>query len=190
VTSVQPLPERAESTIEPGPQLIRVRGLLGQQRQHSFLLHSNSDLTVRLNLTVRWNSVKVTHDVLVTVTTATPALPAADSGLRGWRGGDEKLVPVTVTGCGQSAARDPVPRASAHAGRSGKLAPLGQPPRNSSVVTGLAEVLASARSVTQGRRLVGQLTVIGVIRHVYVQWVIVWCSDDGDIRKVSRVNAV
>ena len=39
VARVQSLPERAKGVIQPGSQLIRVRGFLGEQRQHRFLLH-------------------------------------------------------------------------------------------------------------------------------------------------------
>jgi hypothetical protein len=39
VARVQPFPERPEGIIEPGSQLIRVSGFLGQHGQHCLLLH-------------------------------------------------------------------------------------------------------------------------------------------------------
>ena len=48
---VQGLPQRAQRVAQPRPQLVAVRGLLGQHRQHHFLLHRLSDLTVSPKIT-------------------------------------------------------------------------------------------------------------------------------------------
>ena len=52
LAGVQRLAEGAERVVEPGAQLVALGGLLRQHRQHDFLLHLASDITVMNRVTV------------------------------------------------------------------------------------------------------------------------------------------